>query len=78
VAIVVFLCVGAAAIVGIVPAPAVSGVSNLFAHHGFMPNGAGAVLAAMLTTMFSFLGTEIVTIAAAESDNPQRQIVRAT
>jgi GABA permease len=53
-------------------------VSNLFAHQGFMPNGAGAVLAAMLTTMFSFLGTEIVTIAAAESDNPQRQIVRAT
>ncbi|MFP3534854.1 GABA permease, partial [Burkholderia sp. SIMBA_042] len=54
------------------------GVSNLFAHDGFMPHGAGAVLAAMLTTMFSFLGTEIVTIAAAESDNPQRQIVRAT
>ena len=78
VAIVVFLCIGGAAIVGIVPAPAVSGVSNLFAHHGFMPNGASAVLAAMLTTMFSFLGTEIVTIAAAESDNPQRQIVRAT
>jgi L-asparagine transporter-like permease len=78
VAIVVFLCIGGAAILGIVPAPAVSGVSNLFAHQGFMPNGAGAVLAAMLTTMFSFLGTEIVTIAAAESDNPQRQIVRAT
>ncbi|KVS37694.1 GABA permease [Burkholderia cepacia] len=78
VAIVVFLCIGGAAIVGIIPAPAVSGVSNLFVHGGFMPHGAGAVLAAMLTTMFSFLGTEIVTIAAAESDNPQRQIVRAT
>ena len=78
VAIVVFLCIGGAALVGLLPVPNVSGVSNLFAHEGFMPKGAGAVLAAMLTTMFSFLGTEIVTIAAAESDNPRRQIVRAT
>ncbi|MCM3755760.1 hypothetical protein M3665_27965, partial [Bacillus licheniformis] len=52
VAIVVFLCIGGAAIVGIIPAPSVSGVSNLFVHDGFMPHGASAVLAAMLTTMF--------------------------
>jgi GABA permease len=38
----------------------------------------GAVLAAMLTTMFSFMGTEIVTIAAAESKNPGQQISKAT
>ena len=36
-----------------------------------MPNGFGAVLAAMLITMFTFMGTEIVTIAAAESPNPR-------
>jgi GABA permease len=38
----------------------------------------GAVLAAMLTTMFSFMGTEIVTIAAAESKDPSKQITKAT
>ena len=32
----------------------------------------------MLTTMFSFMGTEIVTIAAAESKNPGQQITKAT
>ncbi len=36
-----------------------------------MPNGFGAVLSAMLITMFSFMGAEIVTIAAAESDTPE-------
>lgn len=43
-----------------------------------MPNGFGAVLSAMLITMFSFMGAEIVTIAAAESDTPDKHIVRAT
>ncbi|MEK6290430.1 MAG: GABA permease [Paraburkholderia tropica] len=78
VAIIIFLCIGGAAIFGVWPHSSVSGVSRLFDHGGFMPNGLGAVLAAMLTTMFSFIGTEIVTIAAAESDDPERQIVRAT
>lgn len=32
----------------------------------------------MLITMFSFMGAEIVTIAAAESDTPDKHIVRAT
>ena len=41
-------------------------------------NGFGAVLSAMLITMFSFMGAEIVTIAAAESDTPEKHIVRAT
>ena len=43
-----------------------------------MPNGFGAVISAMLITMFSFMGAEIVTIAAAESDTPDKHIVRAT
>ena len=43
-------------------------------HGGFVPNGYGAVLGALLTTMFSFMGTEIVTIAAAESQDPAKQI----
>ncbi|BCQ51364.1 GABA permease [Burkholderia gladioli] len=78
IAILVFLAIGGAAILGLLPGSQVSGVSRLVDLGGFVPNGLGAVLAAMLTTMFSFLGTEIVTIAAAEADNPRQQIVRAT
>ncbi|KAF1026229.1 MAG: putative GABA permease [Burkholderia plantarii] len=78
VAIIAFLGVGGAAILGILPGSGVSGAARLVNNGGFMPHGVGAVLAAILTTMFSFLGTEIVTIAAAESDNPKQQIVRAT
>ncbi len=44
----------------------------------FMPNGfGGAVIAGMLVTMFSFMGTEIVTIAAAESPDPTTGISKA-
>ncbi|WP_065761808.1 GABA permease [Pseudomonas defluvii] len=78
VAIIGFIILGLAAIFGFMPNSQVSGVSHLFDTQGFMPNGMGAVLAAMLTTMFSFMGTEIVTIAAAESKDPCKQITKAT
>ncbi|WP_109513856.1 GABA permease [Pseudomonas ovata] len=76
--IVAFVGLGLAAIFGLLPTSQVSGVDHLFANGGFMPNGLGAVLAAILTTMFSFMGTEIVTIAAAESKDPAKQITKAT
>ena len=78
VAIIGFIILGVLAIFGLLPTSQVSGVSHLFDTQGFLPNGMGAVLAAMLTTMFSFMGTEIVTIAAAESKNPGQQISKAT
>jgi len=78
IAIVGFVILGILAIFGFLPSSQVSGVSHLFDTQGFLPNGMGAVLAAILTTMFSFMGTEIVTIAAAESKNPGQQISKAT
>ena len=78
VAIIGFVVLGVAAIFGLLPNSQVSGVSHLYDTQGFLPNGMGAVLAAMLTTMFSFMGTEIVTIAAAESKDPEKQITKAT
>ena len=78
VAIIGFVILGILAIFGFLPGSQVSGVSHLFDTQGFLPNGMGAVLAAILTTMFSFMGTEIVTIAAAESKNPGKQISKAT
>ncbi|WP_029533458.1 GABA permease [Pseudomonas asplenii] len=78
VAIIGFVVLGLLAIFGLLPTSQVSGVSHLVDTVGFMPNGLGAVLAAILTTMFSFMGTEIVTIAAAESKDPGKQISKAT
>lgn len=77
VAIVAFIAIGVLAILGLIPGSEVSGVRHLWEPDGFMPNGFGAVIAGMLVTMFSFMGTEIVTIAAAESPNPERGITKA-
>ncbi|MDZ7280275.1 GABA permease [Pantoea eucrina] len=78
VAIVAFLVIGSLAVLGLLPGSSTHGISHVYDTHGFMPNGISAVLAAILTTMFSFMGTEIVTIAAAESREPQKQITQAT
>lgn len=77
VAIVAFIALGVLAILGVLPTSEVSGVSRLWEPDGFLPGGWGAVIAAMLTTMFSFMGTEIVTIAAAESPDPRAGITKA-
>ena len=79
VAIIAFIVVCAIALAGALPTTQVSGLGTLISSNGgFAPNGYSPVLGALLTTMFSFMGTEIVTIAAAESHNPSKQISRAT
>jgi GABA permease len=77
IAIIAFIGIGILAVLGAF-GPDHSGVAHLWDTGGFMPNGFTAVVAAVLLTMFSFMGTEIVTIAAAESDNPDEKIGRAT
>lgn len=78
VAISAFIIVGVAAVMNFWQGgAAISGFSNLTAHGGFMPNGMGPVLIALLGVMFSFLGAEIVTIAASESKNPVQETRRA-
>ena len=76
VAIVGFIGVGVLAICGWLPGSHVSGLHG-FTDYGFFADGWSGVLAAMLTTMFTFMGTEIVTIAAAESKNPVDGIRKA-
>ncbi|WP_405123936.1 GABA permease [Pseudomonas sp. M20] len=79
VAIIGFIGVGFAVLMGWVPDREVSGLSGLMADHGgFAPNGLSAVVGAFITIMFSFIGTEAVTIAAAESNDPSRNIAKAT
>ena len=77
VAIVAFIALGVLAILGLLPGSGTSGISHLYADGGFMPNGFSAVLAGITITMFSFMGTEIVTIAAAESKDPQNGVRKA-
>ena len=52
--------------------------ANLYTHNGFAPFGFVAVLAAVTTVIFSMMGAEIVTIAAAESTEPARAVARMT
>ncbi|MGI5467014.1 amino acid permease [Streptomyces sp. CA-132043] len=77
IAIVGFLVLGLLAVFGVLPGSGTSGVSNLWSNGGFAPKGGIAVLAALLTAMFSFQGSEIVTIAAAESEDPKKNIKKA-
>jgi len=79
VAIIGFIGLGGAVLMGWIPEREASGLSRLMQEHGgFAPNGLSAVVGAFITIMFSFIGTEAVTIAAAESDNPAQNIARAT
>ncbi|GAA2294953.1 amino acid permease [Streptomyces kunmingensis] len=77
VAIVAFLVLGVLAVLGLLPGSDTHGVSHLWSDGGFLPKGGTAVLAGLLTAMFSFQGSEIVTIAAAESEEPKKNIKKA-
>jgi AAT family amino acid transporter/GABA permease len=79
VAIIGFIGLGFAVLMGWIPEREASGLSRLMEEHGgFAPNGLSAVVGAFITIMFSFIGTEAVTIAAAESNNPAQNIAKAT
>ena len=75
VAIIAFLGVGVylvarTAIVG--PLPGHEGVlQNVLGHNGFAPNGLSGIAVALLAVITSFGGLEIVTIAAAEAEDPR-------
>lgn len=75
-AVLVFLVVGVLLICGVLAAPA-AGASNLVGHGGFMPNGWSGVAAALLMVTFSFGGIEIMAVAAAETEDPARNVSRA-
>ncbi|MBX8478057.1 amino acid permease [Pseudomonas capsici] len=53
------------------------GISNLWAHGGFMPNGVGGLIASLAVVMFAFGGIEIIGITAGEAKNPQRTLPQA-
>ncbi|MFH8567421.1 amino acid permease [Streptomyces sp. NPDC017993] len=80
VAIVCFIVLGGLAIFGVLPGSenAATGFSNLTEHGGFLPHGPSAILTGVLMVVFSFMGSEIVTLAAGESEDPRRAVTKAT
>lgn len=74
--ILVFIFFGVVVISGFYSYVEVSGILRLWDSGGFMFNGFGAVLSAMLIIMFSFMGVEIVIIVVAEFDTSEKYIVR--
>ncbi|MCP2249192.1 aromatic amino acid permease [Lentzea aerocolonigenes] len=73
-AIVLFLALGAAAIAGLFPGIESPGITNL---EDFLPNGWSGVLAGFMTVVFAFGGLEVVTIAAADAEDPKQAIKKA-
>ncbi|MFF8290646.1 amino acid permease [Streptomyces sp. NPDC016309] len=80
VAIGAFVVIGLLAVFGFLPGsdnPG-AGLAHLTDAGGFFPNGAGAILTGVLMVVFSFMGSEIVTLAAGESEDPRRAVTKAT
>ena len=76
-AICVFLVLGTLYVVGLWPDKGFD-LSNLTAYGGFFPHGVGAIFSGIVVVIFSMVGAEIATIAAAESRDPERAIAKAT
>lgn len=77
VAIVAFLCVGTVMVFGGLPWVESPGFSNIIGHGGFFPNGYIPVLLNVVFITFSLVGSEVAAIAAGESDNPEKNVVKA-
>ena len=76
VAILTFIAIGACFVLGLWPGKSAD-FSNLTSHGGFMPMGAGVITVGIVTVIFSMVGPEIATIAAAESSDPEKAVARA-
>ncbi|MCZ0755638.1 amino acid permease [Anoxybacillus sp. J5B_2022] len=78
--IIAFIILGGAAMFGFLemkggkPAPM---FSNFTDHGGLFPNGIAAILVTMIGVNFSFQGTELVGVAAGESENPEKTVPKA-
>src|SRR3954467_5636120 len=75
-AIIAFLVIGSAYVLGLWPQKSMD-FSNLYAHGGFLPFGVLGITVAVVTVIFSMTGAEVATIAAAESQEPEKAVARA-
>lgn len=75
-AIIAFIGLGSLYVIGLWPQKSLD-FSNLTAHDGFFPFGPMAITVGVVTVIFSMVGAEIATIAAAESSDPERAVAKA-
>ncbi len=75
-AIIFFIAIGSLFVLGIWPNKSLD-FSNLWSHGGFLPEGPSALTAGVVTVIFSMVGAEVATIAAAESENPEKAVAKA-
>ena len=54
-----------------------TGLSNLTAHGGFMPNGLSGLVLAMQMVIYAYVGVEMIGIAAGEAKSPETTIPMA-
>ncbi|MDQ0216325.1 AAT family amino acid transporter [Oikeobacillus pervagus] len=54
-----------------------TGISNLWEHGGFAPNGIKGIMLSMQMVMFAYLGIEMLGVTAGEAKNPEKSISRA-
>ena len=54
-----------------------TGISNLWSHGGFMPNGISGVIGALPIVMFAYLGVEMLGLTAGEARNPEKSLTKA-
>ena len=73
--IIIFMALGASILLGF--QPRIPAAVNLTDHGGFMPNGISPVLAGVMVVIFSLGGSEIAAVAAGESENPSKNVIRA-
>lgn len=75
-AIVVFLLVAGAYVFHLWPDSDAS-FSHLTQHGGFLPHGIGSLFTGVVVVIFSMTGVEVATLAAAETEDPSRNIRKA-
>lgn len=75
-AILAFIGVGAALIVGWGSRPGI-GLANLTAHGGFFPHGWTGVWLALTLVVTSYMGVEVVAVTAGEAQQPEKSVPRA-
>lgn len=64
-------------VIGVLPHVSITKAASAINETGLVPNGYGPVVATMLVAAFSFLGIEMTSIAAGETDRPRRVIPKA-
>ncbi len=76
VTIIGFIALGLGYIFGF--GPGLNALSQQAADHGgLLPKGFGAIFAAVPTVIFSMMGSEVATVAAVETEDPARNVVRS-